>query len=60
MMSADYTTSTSSNVSVSYVFEEMVTLTVDGVTITLPKRIVLALAAMGEHLALEQLRKVLS
>lgn len=52
-----YTTSTSGNVNVAYTYEEMVTLTVNGHQIVMPKRVVMALAAMGQEMMLAQQNK---
>lgn len=51
-----YTTSTAA-CNVTYTYEEMVTLTVNGHQIVMPKRVVMALAAMGQEMMLDQLQK---
>lgn len=47
-----------SDIDVTYApLEETVTMTIDGIVFTMPKRIVLAIAALGQHMLLEQLQK---
>jgi len=51
-----FTTSTS-NCEVTYVYEEMVTVTVGGFQMTMPKRVLTTMLAIGQGLMLDQMQK---
>jgi hypothetical protein len=55
-METYYTTSTL-NAEITYVFDEMVTVTVAGVQMTLPRRVLVAMIAVGQGLMLDQMQK---
>lgn len=55
-----YTTSTASNGDFIYAYEEMVTLTVNGQQVVMPKRMLTALVAVGQGMMLDQIEKNLS
>ena len=51
-----FTTSTS-NADVTYTYEEMVTLTVNGQQVVMPKHMLTALVAVGQGMMLDQFQK---